>query len=127
MTTPLGDRRKRTRRALSLYLRFINNRTGEPVGDLADASRDGFMLESVKPIPLNAEFSFRVDLPAEISEKTFMIFTARSRWSRRDPVDGRLYDTGFEVLKMDASDIRAFELLFDRYGSRRTGTGFGTD
>jgi hypothetical protein len=96
----------------------MNNRTGELVGDLADISRDGFMLESLKPIPLNAEFSFGIELPPDISRKPYIVFTARSRWSKPDPIDTRMYDTGFEVLKMDPSDKNAFELIIERYGSR---------
>lgn len=126
MRTSRAERRKRERRSCSLYVAFINNRTGEPVGDLADISRDGFKLESPKPIPLNTEFSFRVDLPPEISQKPFIVFTALSLWSRPDPIDGRLTDTGFEIMRMDPSDARAFELLYDRYGSSRTGTNSGT-
>ncbi len=127
MSTPRRDRRKRQRRSCSLYLRVLDNRTGEPVGGLADMSRDGFMLESLKPIQLNAEFSFRIDLPPEISQKPFIVFIARSLWTLPDRVDGRLYDTGFEIMKMDPSDTRAFELVFDRYGSSSTSRDLGTD
>ena len=126
MNAPRSDRRKRDRRSCSLYLQFMNNRTGELIGDLADISRDGFMLESSKPIPLNSEFSFRVDLPLDISNSPFIVLTAISRWNRQDPIDGRLYDTGFEITKINSSDIRALELIIERYGSRSTGQSSGT-
>ena len=71
------------------------------MGDLADISRDGFLLESSKPIPLNVEFAFRIELSAEISTKPSIVLTARSRWSRPDPIDGRLYDVGFEITNID--------------------------
>ena len=116
-----SERRKRDRRSTSLYIQFINNRTGELVGDLADISRDGFMLESFKPIPLNAEFAFRIDLPPEISRKQSIVFTAQSRWSKPDRLDSRLYDVGFEILKTDPGDAQVFQQLYDLYGS--TGTG----
>lgn len=118
MSTPGTDRRKRERKSCSLYLQFMNNRTGELVGDLADISRDGFMLESLKPIPLNTEFSFGIELPPDISRKPYIVFTARSRWSTPDPIDTRMFDTGFEILKMDPGDKNAFELIIERYGSR---------
>ena len=102
----------------------MNNRTGELVGDLADISRDGFMLESMKPIPLNAEYSFGINLPPEISRKSYIVFTARSRWSLQDPVDSRLYDTGFEIVRLEPGDTQAIELLIERYGSNR---GSGND
>jgi len=94
------------------------------VGDLADISHEGFMLESLKPIPLNTEFSFRIDLPPEISRKQSIVFTALSRWSQRDPLDTRLYDVGFEILKTDPGDAQVFQLIYDQYGSSRTGRNF---
>ena len=108
-------------------MRLLNNLTGEPVGDLADISRDGFRLESLNPIPLNTEFTFRIDLPPEISKKQFIVFTARSRWSRPDPMDTRLVDIGFEIMKIAPGDTQTFELIIDRYSSSRTSSYFGTD
>ncbi len=125
MSTPHSNRRKRERRSCSLYMRFMDNRTGELVGDLADLSRDGFRLEALKPIPLNSEFSFRIDLPPELSRKPSMVFSARSRWSQPDPIDTRLYDVGFEIIKMDPGDTQVFDLLIDQYGSSGAGGGSG--
>ena len=116
-----SDRRDRKRRSLSLYLPFINSRTGEPIGNLADLSPGGFMLESTKPVPLNMEFSFHVDLPPEVAGQTSLILAARSLWSRRDPVDTRLFDTGFEITEMRPSDIKTLEALFERFGRRPIG------
>jgi PilZ domain-containing protein len=120
MSATRGNRRKRERRACSLYMQFVNSRNGEPIGDVADISREGFMLECVKPIQLNMDYSFRVDLSAEISTKPFIVLIARSRWSRPDPLDGRLYDTGFEIIRMDHADAQVFEAIYDRFGSTRT-------
>jgi hypothetical protein len=125
MNTLHSDRRKRDRRSTSIYLRFMDNRTGELIGDLADISHDGFMLESFKPIPLNTEFSFRIDLSPEISTKQSIIFTARSRWSQTDPIDRRMYDVGFEVTKIDPDDTQVFQQIFDRYGSNATNRNLG--
>jgi hypothetical protein len=121
MNTQRSERRKRGRRSTSLYLRFMNNRTGELVGDLADVSPDGFMLESFKPIPLNTEFSFRIDLPPDISYKGSIVFTAQSRWSKVDSLDTRMYDVGFEIVKIDPGDTQVFQQIFDRYGAGGTG------
>jgi hypothetical protein len=120
MNTSHRERRKLGRRPTSLYIQFINNRTGELVGDLADISRDGFMLESFKPIPLNTDFNFRIDLPPEISRKQSIVFTAQSRWSQPDRLDTRLYDVGFEIVKTDPGDAQVFQQLYDHYGSGGT-------
>jgi hypothetical protein len=101
-------------------MRFVNNQTGEHIGDLADISRDGFRLESLKPIPLNTEFTFRIDLSPEISTKPFIVLTARSRWSRPDPIDSRLYDIGFEIMRIGIGDTQIFELIINQYSSSST-------
>jgi hypothetical protein len=121
MSSQHSERRDRKRRALSLYLPFVNSRTGEPVGNLADLSPGGFMLESTKPVLLNVEFSFHVELPPEVAGQTSLILTARSLWSRRDPVDTRLYDTGFEITQMHPGDVKTLDLLFQRFGRTQPG------
>ncbi len=118
--------RKEERRTCSIYLRLTNHRTGEIVGDVADISVEGFRLESSKRIPPNTLFTFRMDLPPEITSKPYMVFTARSRWNRTDRLDARLYDTGFEIIAMDLDDCRLFERVFERYGSRSAGGDSGT-
>ena len=105
----------------------MNDRTGELVGDLADISPGGFRLEGSKPIPVNAEFPFRVDVPPEISQKLCLVFTARSRWSQPHPFDGRLYEAGFRITNMDPTDSRTFALIFHRYGATSTPKDTGTD
>jgi len=125
--TPRSDRRNGERRAFPHYMQFMNALTGELLGDLADISPGGFRLESSKPIPLNTEFAFRVDMLPEISTKPWIAMTARSRWSLPHPVDGRLHEVGFEIMKMDPSDRNAFELIFDRFGSTSSGKDSGID
>ena len=108
-------------------MRFMNDRTGELLGDLADISPAGFRLEGSKPIPVNAEFPFRVDLPPEISAGSSIVFTARSRWSQPHPVDPRLYEAGFEIMHMDYGASRAFGQIFDQCRLVNPGRKSGTD
>ena len=83
------------------------------------------MLESFKPIPLNAEFSFRIELPPEISTKQSIVFTAQSRWSKLDSLDRRMYDVGFEIMEIDPGDTQVFQQIFDRYGSSGNSRNLG--
>ena len=64
------------------------------------------MTSTVPPLPrCSAAICVIADsIPPEISKKPFIVFTARSRWSLPDPIDGRLYDTGFEIIKMDIGE-----------------------
>ncbi len=126
MYMPRRERRNRERRSISLYLQFVNHRTGQWTGDLADISASGFRLESTMPIRLYTQFTFRVDVPPGISDKPFIKVIARSLWCQPDPIDPRLYNTGFEILSVDASDAHALEVITDRYASRTIGADMRT-
>ncbi len=127
MNTHGRDLRRQERRACSLYLRLVNHRTREIVGDIADVSYGGFKLESSKPMAPNLLFTFRMDMPPEITDKPYILFNARSRWCRTDPLDGRLYDIGFEIVAMDPADGRLFDQVFERYGKKSVSSDTGAE
>ncbi len=111
------ERRKRDRRGFSEYMRLMNENTGELVGHLADISHEGFRLESKRPIPLNSDYAFRIELPSDIAQKPYMVFIARSKWCQPDRIDPTLYDAGFQIVDMNPGDADAFRALFEKYGS----------
>jgi PilZ domain-containing protein len=117
MAPSRAERRTRNRRSCSLYLQLVNIRTGEPMGSLTDISLDGFRLESTRPIPLQVEFIFRLDVPHEICDRPCIKLMARSRWCKPDPIDSRLFDVGFEITGLDAGDVHILRQVIERYGS----------
>ena len=62
----MPERRRLDRRTFSYYMRLMNENTGELVGHLADISTGGFKMESLKPIPSNVDFRFRIELTSEL-------------------------------------------------------------
>jgi PilZ domain len=124
MAPSRAERRTRNRRSCSLYLQLVNIRTGEPMGSLTDISLDGFRLESTRPIPLQVEFIFRLDVPHEICDRPCIKLMARSRWCKPDPIDSRLFDVGFEITGLDAGDVHALRQIIEKYGSSTTGANF---
>ena len=121
------ERRKRDRRNFSEYMRLMNENSGELVGHLADISHEGFRLESKQPVQPNLEFAFRIELPPDISKKPFMVFMARSKWCKPDVIDPALFDIGYEITGMDASDAESFKALFEKYGSTKFNRGSAED
>jgi hypothetical protein len=98
-------------------MQFKNEHTGELVGDLADISHNGFRLEGMKQIPFNTELHFRVDLPPDVPGRASIVIAARSRWIQPHPIDPRMYVTGYEIHGMDPAAGRAFNYIFDQYGT----------
>ncbi len=111
------DRRRRERRTFSHYMRLMHETTGELVGHLVNISREGFRLESLRPIPVNKDFPLRIELPRDLTDKPYMVFVARSKWCRPDKIDPTLFDAGFEIVDMIPGDAEIFRLIFERYGS----------
>jgi hypothetical protein len=121
------EQRQLTRRRFSYYMLVMDDQTGELVGHWTDISPGGFRLESLKPIPLNKDFRFRVDLSSEIANKTSMVFGARSRWCQKDSFDPNLYVVGFQVVRLAADDFKIFKNMFEKYGSESNSGSTNTD
>ena len=114
----MPERRRLDRRTFSYYMRLMNENTGELVGHLADISTGGFKMESLKPIPPNLDFRFRIDLTSEVADVPFMVFDARSKWCRRDNIDQSIFNIGFQLVDMSAEDAEVFSRMFERYGTK---------
>ena len=111
-----SERRKLTRKNFSYYMRVMNERTGDLVGQLSDISSGGFKLESSKPLALGEDYFLRIDQTGEISQKSYITFTARTRWCQKDPYDPTIYNVGFQILEMTPADYDIFVTMFNTYG-----------
>ena len=90
----------------------------ELVGSLVDIGSGGFKLDSQKPIPLNKDFRFRVDLTSEVASKPFMVFVARSKWCKADPLDPFCYNIGFQLIDIAPADVEIFNRIKEKYGTK---------
>ena len=113
--TPV-ERRGPDRKDFSCYMQLINHDTQELVGHLTDISSGGFKLDSLNPIPPNHDFRFRMDLTSEVALKPSMVFVARSRWCKTDPLDPFCYNVGFQLLNIAPEDVEIFNRMIERYG-----------
>ena len=111
------ERRNVKRSRFTYYMRVLDNNTQNLVGYLIDISSKGFQLDSPQPIPVNRDYNLRLDLTSDISEKAFIVFTARSRWSRPDSSDPSSHDAGFQIIKISSSDDVIFQRIVTKYGS----------
>ena len=65
-------------------MRVMDASTLLPIGYLTEISAIGIQVDSEKPLPLNAAFKLRLDLTADIANKTNLVFNARSKWCEPD-------------------------------------------
>ena len=115
----IAERRNLSRRTFSYYMRVMDEATGELIGHLSDISTTGFKLDCKKSLPLNMNFKMRIEQTGEISNKSFMIFTARTKWCRRDEYDFSLYNVGFQLTNISQTDYDIFLKMFNTYGVQK--------
>ena len=116
----MNERRRLSRRDFSYYMRLVDNDTQELVGHLVDLSSGGFKLDSQKPIPLNKDYRFRMELTSEVADQPYMVFLARSRWCQVDPLDPFIYNVGFQLLTISPSGFEIFNRMMEKYGTKHT-------
>ena len=114
------NKRSESRKSFSYYMQLQNAATKEIVGHLADISSGGFKLDSEEPIPLKKDFEFHLALSSEVASKPYMIFRARSKWCKTDPIDPFVYNVGFHLTAMEPEDRTIFVRVLERYGSEKS-------
>ena len=115
-----SDNRREVRKAFTYYMQVTDAITEELIGHLSDISLSGFKLDAEKPLPLNRDFRFRLPLFSDVADKPDMIFGARSKWCRADPIDPFVYNVGFELTAINPADTEIFVRLIEKYGSDKS-------
>ena len=114
-----NEKRKLPRRNFSYYMRVLKKDTGELIGQIIDISTGGFKLESSKPIPSNVQMELCIDQVNQISPRSYIVFSARTRWCDRDPYDPTIYNVGFQLVDMTPADYDVFVTMFNTYGEKK--------
>lgn len=114
-----SERRKEKRKKFTYYMRVMDAGTLQPIGYLTEISAIGIQVDSEKPLPVNTAFKLRVDLTADIANKTHIAFSARSKWCESDRVVPNSYNIGFEVTLLSHEDSVIFNRMIEKYALDR--------
>ncbi|MBI3165320.1 MAG: PilZ domain-containing protein [Anaerolineales bacterium] len=114
-----ANKRKLPRRNFAYYMRVLDKNTGELIGQISDISTGGFKLESSKTVAVGLTMELCIDQMSQISEKSFISFSARTRWCERDPYDPTIYNVGIQLLDMTPADYDIFVKMFNSYGEQK--------
>ncbi len=115
-----AEKRKLDRKNFTYYMRVLDEATGELVGQLSDISTGGFKDRKYYAYPAGyGTYRLRIDQTREISNKSYLSFTARARWCQRDPYDPTIYNVGFQLVDMTPADYDVFVKMFNEYGVQK--------
>jgi hypothetical protein len=110
------ERRVNSRRKFGYYMRVMDNSTNELLGYMADISPRGFKLDSSKPLIINKDYTMRLDLTPDISERSFILFVGRIKWVQKDSTDPNSTYEGIQVINISPHDEIIFNRILDKYG-----------
>jgi hypothetical protein len=113
----MPERRTVPRKKFHLYLRVMNDDTGDRMGHMVEVSATGLQLETVAPLPLEKEYYLRLELTSELADRPYIVFIARSKWCKIDEIQPNLYRVGFAVVEILPEDKQIFVNLVQKYSS----------
>jgi hypothetical protein len=113
--SPNGKHARSARKDYFHYTPLIDHDTQQVVGHLSDISAGGFRLDSSNPLPVNKDFRFTLNLTGDLADKPFMVFTARSKWCKIDPLDPFVYNVGYQLVHISQGDREIFNRMMERY------------
>jgi hypothetical protein len=111
----MHDKRKLKRVHLIYYLRIFDNESNIRVGHLVDITTEGIMLISEEPAPRGKDFSFRMQLPGNITGREEINFKARCLWSRKD-FNPDFYVSGYTIEEISSKEVKTITALINQYG-----------
>jgi hypothetical protein len=114
----MQERRRSKRRNMSYYMPVLDPRSEEILGHLVDITHQGIMMDSKKVFPLNKDFKLRLNVTADVADKSSIDFIARSKWCKPDTIEPYLYDIGFEIIKISNEDAGVVKRIVEKYGSQ---------
>ena len=112
------DRRKIKRRSLAYYMLVMDADTHETVGHLIDITPIGFLMDCPNPLPLEKDFRFRLDTMPDIADKSFITFSARSKWRQPDVIEPYLFDIGFCITDIMPHDAAIIKRIAEKYAAQ---------
>ncbi len=112
----MPEKRTVPRKKFNMYLRVLDDDTGETFGHMVEVSMTGFRLETETPHEAGKDFYLRIELTPDIGPMPYIVFIAQSRWCKMDLIQPNLFQVGFELVEIHPDDRQAFMRIMEKYG-----------
>ena len=112
------ERRKLKRRSLAYYMLVLDAKSREMLGHLVDITPLGLMMDSPKALPLENDYRLRLDTAPDVADKSFINFSARTKWCLPDAIEPYLYDIGFSIISIAPHDAEIIRQIAEKYAAR---------
>jgi hypothetical protein len=97
-------------------MRVLDDDTQEMLGHMVEVSASGLKLETNQALPDEKDYYLRVELTSELADRPFLIFIARTKWSKVG-IMPNLFQVGFQIVEIMPDDRQVFLELLQKYGT----------
>ena len=111
------EKRIDKRRKFNFFMRVMDDDTHEILGYLVDISPQGFRLECQKALPVQKEYTLRLEGASIVSDRPYIVFVARAVWSQPDPVIPHEFIEGFRIITIPTFEQEIYLRLAEKYGT----------
>ena len=109
------ERDQRTpRMSLKVYLKVLDEKTGQLFGYMVDITREGFLLTKETSTESGNTFQLKLELPSEIEGRKNLQFSATSTWNDKDS-ESDFYNTGFKFEGLSDDDEKMLEQVMEKF------------
>lgn len=113
----MAERRKAKRQKISYYLQVMDAATNQVIGNLADVSAVGIMIDGLRPMDIGKEIRIHMDTPPDVASVLHIDFITRVKWCKIDSVSPGIYDIGLEMAHISPSNADVLARIANKYGS----------
>jgi hypothetical protein len=109
----MKKKRKDTRTPTIDYFLVRHLQTNQIIGRIANLSVGGLMLIANKPLCVRRTYDLQLVFPRTLFDKTFITFTAESRWSKYNDF-AKWWELGFEIREIGLEDKGILEQIIQQ-------------
>jgi PilZ domain len=120
----MAERRRAKRQSISYYIQVMDSTSNRVIGNLADVSKVGIMIDGRQPLPLNEEVRVRMDTTPEVANVLHIDFIARVRWCKVDDSAPGIYDIGLELVSISSFNAGVLAKIAEKYGTQESSFNF---
>jgi PilZ domain len=120
----MGERRRTKRQKISYYIQVMDSTTSKVIGNLANVSKAGIMIDGLQPLPIDEEIRVRMDTTPEVANVLHIDFIARVKWCQMDSSSPGIYDIGMELVNISSINAGILDRIAEKYGSRESTFNF---
>lgn len=112
----MAERRRAKRQSISYYIQVMDSSTNKNIGNLADVSKTGIMVDGRQALPVGQEIRIRMDTTPEVANVLHIDFIGRVKWCQVDPSAPGIFDIGLEIINISSINAEVLARIAEKYG-----------